>query len=226
VAQNTANLAAMALKVAAVTAAVAALGLAAKMAGNALDAQARHLSQFSGDLAGSTAQADIRRMMSEMERARSVGPGLAQFQSDWSRAMNTFYQLGTSMLELLMKLYELFRPFVDAVQIVLDIIAAALEVLVDLVKIIVDVITLNPDIIKDLRELKDDVVKWLKKIADRDGSDDLEDQFAQELLAPVGGLNFPGEAPKRPGANKGGAFGGLPGGGNKWGGRAADGAFR
>lgn len=181
--------------VAAAVAAVAALGFVAKKTGDAFDAMARNLSQYSGELAGSTARADIRRMQSEMDRARSVGPGLSRMQDDWSRMMGTFSAMGTSIIELLTKLYELFRPFVQIVQVLLDVIAAALEVIVDLIKIVVDVMTLQwKEVPADLKEMWSDMNKWLKKIADNFGSEDPlgEDEFLNSLFGSIGG--FAGKA--------------------------------
>jgi hypothetical protein len=211
----TASMGRLAAGAALATAGVAVLGFAAKKAGDALDDQARRLSQFSPELARSTAQADIRAMRAEMDRAKAVGPGLARFQEDWSRMMATFTEMGTSILEQLVNLYELLRPFAKLVETFLEIIAAALEVAVDILKVWYDTFTLHwTDIPADVAEMKSDILKWVKKIADNFGpGDPLGDDFTEQLFNSAGLTVQPPPPPLPPRGNDGGLpFGPLFGG--------------
>ena len=208
----TASIGRLAAGAAVAAAGVVALGTAAKFAGDALDSQARRLSQFSPELARSTAQADIRALRAEIDRARSVGPGLARFQEDWSRMMATFSEMGTTLIELLTNLWDLFRPFVKTVETFIEITAAAFEILVDTAKVFTEFMSGD---FKGMKEAADetaqDILKWVRKIADNFGEvDPLADEFSEQFLNSAGLTMEGGPKPRAPNRNAGGFPFGVP----------------
>lgn len=84
---------------------------------------ARHLAQYSGPLSAANAMTDIREQKSEMNRAQEMGPLLAKFENDRSKASAAMYDIGTSINKTLLEFYNLVRPFVTTGIKILEIIS-------------------------------------------------------------------------------------------------------
>lgn len=107
----------------------AAIGAAAgvKVFSDTMRSQAEKLEGYSAELSNQAALTDLRAEMADMRRADTIGPQLAQFENDRSRAMTAISDIGTSILKVLLDFYQTFQPAIEMGLKSLELIAAGGE---------------------------------------------------------------------------------------------------
>jgi hypothetical protein len=113
------------------TRAVSGLANAAKSADRALQETAHRLAPYSGALSASLANAQVRQVLLDIERAQRLGPRLAEYntgRSDLDRAAtriadvlrSTMLDQGTPVVEALARIAGLIAKHGDALEMVID----------------------------------------------------------------------------------------------------------
>lgn len=189
------------LAVAGLVIVVGASVLAFKALNSLVKSQAEALAQYSPSVSIAGAIGEIREMQAEMRRADAIGPGLAKMYDGLSRIETVFYDMGTSVLKIVVKLYEAFEPFIEFATDVLGLIAASLDFIVDALKIIIDVATANlGDLPGDLKAIDESFKKIGKAILafiqNDNPIDDFTDPFLRDLSEVYKGLGGKRTPPK------------------------------
>jgi hypothetical protein len=130
-----------AIAVAGVAVAAVAAGAAAKMFADTMHDQAQRLEQYSPELSNQAAQTDLRAELAEIRRAQRIGPELARFENDRSRAMTALSDIGSNILSVLLSMYELARPGIQNIITALELLAAGGEITSESVRGILDFLT-------------------------------------------------------------------------------------
>jgi hypothetical protein len=178
--KSTLALGRLALGAAAATAGVIALAAAAKAVGDRLDAEARRLSQFSPELAASTARADIIAMRAEIDRARRLGGDLSRFQENWARLEAAVDRLGSRFEQGFLKLAN---PFVEGAANIVSSVETNAALVEQYANLIIASLNRNEEA---AAEAKRELERIRKAAEDAKNRDPLDDEFAEQLLASVG----------------------------------------
>jgi hypothetical protein len=184
-AQLTSQLGPAALAVAAFTAAATAGAYAAGKVVDYLKSQADNLSKYSPELAGATAQSDIRDMLAEMRRAQRVGPELANVENLRSRFETGMTNLTTEMLKILSGILRFIEPIANLAAAIPAVLAEIMKPGVDALEVIIDVLTLHfGDANKDRIQLMEDIKNLPKHLNDavNGDPDPLTDPFTADFF--------------------------------------------
>lgn len=146
---------------------------------DSMKAEAEKLANYSPELAGATANSEIREMMGEMRRAEANGPQLAKFEDARSRISQQLYDLGTRVEGWLL---SVATPVMQIISNIVPITSANIEVMVATIKMGIDsVLELfggNGAFANERQELID-AFKHLEK-AWRDAASGDEDPMAED----------------------------------------------
>ncbi|MDX1964124.1 MAG: hypothetical protein SFX18_13305 [Pirellulales bacterium] len=177
------------IAVAALTVAVAVSVIAFKALSAAVKSQTAAISQYSPELSIAESIGEIRQMQAEIRRADAIGPGLAKMYDAISRIETIFYDIGTSCLKLLVKIFELLEPFIEFMIDTLGLIAAAIDFGVDDLVTIIDLFT-DPVRVwtEDLGKLKELLGKINKAIQAFGENGDEIDDFGDKWLGQLSAL--------------------------------------
>ena len=104
---------------------------------DSMKAEAEKLANYSPELAGATANSEIREMMAEMRRAEANGPQLAKFEEARSRISQQLYDLGTRVEGWLL---SVAAPVMQILSNVVPIVSANIEVAIATLKVGIDFI--------------------------------------------------------------------------------------
>jgi len=172
-------------------AAAGGLAIAAiKKVSDVLEEQAFYLAKYSGALAASSAQADIRQQQAEISRANQLGPLLASFQNDYSRGQTALYDLGTQLLKVVLEAYQIVRPFAETGIKLLEVTAAGTEIQVDGLRSLVHLLSGQFGAVRqDWAAIDKSLQKILDIIqgAQANGDDPLLDQFNRDFVEAIAG---------------------------------------
>jgi len=94
-------------------AAFAAVAVGAKMLYGALSSSAEKLEAFSPDVAGARGMSQVRSDLAMYRRAERIGPDLAKFEQFKGRAEERLIDVGTTLLELGLRMWEKIEPAID-----------------------------------------------------------------------------------------------------------------
>jgi len=174
------------ITVAALAAAAVATTIAFKLLSSAVKSQAESLAQYSPELSIAQAIGEIRDMQSEMRRAEEVGPGLARMYDQISRFENAFYDIGTSLLKVVVKIFEKLEPFIEFINDTMELIAASIDFMVDSLSVIANAMTGHlpsaMEGIKEMNESLERIGKALKGFFEKNQDlDNFNDPFLGEL---------------------------------------------
>ena len=115
------------IAVAAVAAAATAAVVGIKMFGNTIEEQAKKLGQFSGAVARSQAESEIRMLFSTLRRTERIGPDVAKWESLRGQFDEKFADIGTELLSILLKFANEFEESAKVGLKTLELIAKGLE---------------------------------------------------------------------------------------------------
>ena len=101
--------------------------VAVKAFARSVESETQRLSGFSGPLAGAQAQTDIRRELDDLRRAQRLGPELAAAERLRSRFESQMTQLGTEIRLQLLRLVDIFTPFIERTADVLELVGNFVE---------------------------------------------------------------------------------------------------
>jgi len=101
------------IALAALGATVGIAAYAAKKFGDAMQAEASRLADWSAKISLAMAQSDINRQLAELRRAERLGDDLAEFESARSEAEIAFYELGTEIKHILLTLVKPLLPVIE-----------------------------------------------------------------------------------------------------------------
>lgn len=132
-------------------------GMGVALTGSALSNMAGSLSQYSPELANAKANSDLRNMQAQMDRAQTLGPSLAKFERRWNEMMNQFYEMGTRILDALLKLIEGMGPVWDWFIQSSSRVAAVLELAIKGWEMIVNIF--NPKKLEELAVQRDEIIR-------------------------------------------------------------------
>lgn len=102
------------LTVAGFAAALTAGVLAVKKANKAFDALAADLEQFSPQISATRARGESARTLQQLDRARRIGPGVANLEAARLRLSEKSFEVQTKMLELMLTLSPVIELGVDS----------------------------------------------------------------------------------------------------------------
>jgi len=117
----------IAIAAAAIAGGLGVATVAVKAFARSVESETQRLSGFSGPLAGAQAQTEIRRELDDLRRAQRLGPELAAAERLRSRFESEITQLGTEIRLQLLRLVDIFSPFIDTAINVLDRVGDFLE---------------------------------------------------------------------------------------------------
>ncbi len=80
-----------------------------------IESQTSKLAGFSGPLAAAQARTEIGRELALLRRAQRIGPGLAAAERLRFRFENTMTDLGTEILQVMLRILEELRPVIEFV---------------------------------------------------------------------------------------------------------------
>lgn len=92
-----------------------------------VESETQRLSGFSGPLAGAQARTEIRRELDDLRRAQRIGPELAAAERLRSKFESEMTQLGTEIKLQLLRIVDIFTPFIETAIRVLDGVGTFLE---------------------------------------------------------------------------------------------------
>lgn len=92
-----------------------------------VESETQRLSGFSGPLAGAQARTEIRRELDDLRRAQRIGPELAAAERLRSKFESEVTQLGTEIRLQLLRIVDIFTPFIETAIRVLDGVGTFLE---------------------------------------------------------------------------------------------------
>jgi hypothetical protein len=120
-----------AIAVAALSAAVVAGAVVVRRTINMLEQEADRLSAYSGEVAGATAMSDIRAELADIRRAERIGPNLARFEDLRGQAMEKLADIGTEVLDQVLRLVVMLEPAIRAGIASGNVVAASVPVMSD-----------------------------------------------------------------------------------------------
>lgn len=127
-----ATLTAAALNPITITAAVVAaefiaLGVAAKQLHDIFSSQIELLKDISPDIAQATSETDIRRLRTQVDRAERIGPELARFERLRGRGEDALARVGTSILDVLIRIFEFWETELNVLVSSMEATAAGID---------------------------------------------------------------------------------------------------
>jgi hypothetical protein len=96
-----------------------------------LEREADRLSAYSGEVAGATAMSDIRAELADIRRAERIGPNLARFEDLRGQAMEKLADIGTEVLDQVLRLVVMLEPAIRAGIASGSVVAASVPVMSD-----------------------------------------------------------------------------------------------
>ena len=103
------------IAVAAVAAGLGVAAIATTKFAQVVESQTERLAGFSGPLAAAQARTELGRELGLLRRAQRIGPELAAAERLRSRFEGTMTDLGTEILQILLRLLEELRPVIELV---------------------------------------------------------------------------------------------------------------
>ncbi len=110
----------VAIAAAAIAAGLGVATVAITAFARSVESETQRLSGFSGPLAGAQARTEIRRELDDLRRAQRLGPELAAAERLRSRFESEVTQLGTEIKLQLLRIVDIFTPFIETTINVLD----------------------------------------------------------------------------------------------------------
>lgn len=120
-----------AIAVAALAGAVVAGAVVVRRTIDMLSREADRLSAYSGEVAGATAMSDIRAELADIRRAERIGPNLARFEELRGEAMEKLADIGTEVLDQVLRLVVMLEPAIRVGIASGDMVAAGIPVMLD-----------------------------------------------------------------------------------------------
>ena len=161
---------------AATVAACAVAGIAVKKFADTIESQTDKLAGFSLALSAAQARTEISREAALRRRAERLGPQLASAEVLRRRFEDKLFDLGTEILDILLRLLATFEPIIDVTISAMGLVAKFLEQNAEAIRV---VLGLMFPILNVLEVIADLIRRFMGEQAD---DEDVNDPFAEEFM--------------------------------------------